>query len=141
MNINMPTRNNYRTWCKKCQDWTWHQIPFKLDVEDAKKTDWQCKICDTPISDITLKEIPREKVLEQRERYKEYKKRGFNEMMGLFMSIGYGGFGISNKDSYIENDAGQKLIDEERIRQKELERTKRLQEEKNYQEKFYSCCL
>lgn len=130
----MPTQTFYRTWCKTCQDWTWHRKPFKIDVEDAKKSDWRCKACDTEITDTTFAEIPEEKIIEQRQRYKEHKTEEFKNIMNIYSGMGSmmsSGWGDGN--TYIENDAGQKDIDEALLKKRaeRLAEKKRLIEEYN----------
>ena len=133
----MPTQTYYRTWCKTCQDWTWHRKPFEIDVEDSKKSDWRCKACDTEITDTTFAEIPDEKIIEQRQRYKEHKKEKFNRIMNIYAGKGSmksSGWGDGN--TYLENDAGQKDIDEAIIQAKEKAREEKRKQIAEYNEKF-----
>lgn len=123
----MPTQTFYRTWCKTCQDWTWHIKPFEINIEDSKKSDWRCKVCDTEITDTKLSEVPEEKLIEQRQRYKDYKRDEFKRIMGSMMSSGW-----VDGNTYIENDAGQKNIDERILAAREAKRaegTKLFQQE------------
>ncbi len=72
----MPTLKYFRTWCKSCDDFT----PHRTFANDNSK----CNRCDTVWSDITLDQIPHEKVLQQRERYMQ--KRG-NPIQSLLRSF------------------------------------------------------
>ena len=129
----MPTQTFYRTWCKTCQDWTWHIKPFEINIEDSKKSDWRCKACDTEITDTTFAEIPDEKIIEQRQRYKEHKKEKFNSIMNIYAGMGsMMSSGWVDGNTYIENDAGQKNIDERILAAREAKRaegTKLFQQE------------
>lgn len=109
----MPTRFLKRIWCKTCNNFTLHEF--------NKNT---CNDCSTEYTSILLKDIPKEKLFEQRERYKKsnnvfsiYEKiAGFSQNMSMFDPPG--------SDIEIrESDAGQKSIDEanKRKREKELE--------------------
>lgn len=134
----MPTKTIYRTWCTTCNDWTWHQKPFSnIGEKEEDKKDWLCDECGTEISNITLGEIPKEKILEQRARYKEHKSWEFKKTMSAFMSIANGGTpGYSYEDIIIENDAGQKRIDEEEKHLRDEAYKKKKEEERQYNEKF-----
>ena len=75
------------------------------------------------ITDTTFAEIPDEKIIEQRQRYKEHKKEKFNSIMNIYAGMGSmmsSGWGDGN--TYLENDAGQKDIDEAIIQAKEKAR-------------------
>lgn len=108
----------FRTWCKTCNDWELFYTPHFLGEPDGETT---CKQCSKPIENITLGEIPKEKILEQRKRYKEQKSRNFREMLSVFALGGFGG-AIGGGTRIVENDAGQKLIDEERVKREAEER-------------------
>lgn len=119
----MPTQYLYRSWCVPCGDWTlfYHQIG-----EDTAK----CKVCSTAHEAIKLKDIPEEKLKEQRERYKIYKKEKDAERIssllgGSFLFSGRGTIGGGMMDQLdemmsedfpepiiVESDAGQKKLDE-----------------------------
>lgn len=58
----MPTITRYRRWCKKCENFTIH---------DRKDDKFICECCDTVYTDVYLRDIPWEKVEEQRKRYTE----------------------------------------------------------------------
>ena len=132
----MPTRTFYRQWCQKCQDW---ELFHAVSYEDKTIV---CTVCKTPHAKTLLKEIPEEKLIEQRERFKAKRKAGYKnmlnelmmdqesrnilEMVHMFSPPGY-------DDEIIEGDAGQKAIDEiyaERRRKEIEEREAKKQEAK-----------
>lgn len=116
----MPTITYYRQWCKTCND-------FELHFNR------KCKACDTEYSDVYLKDIPEEKLTEQRKRYKESKRLGFKRIMEYSLS-GFNTFSEPIKQ-IIESDAGQKRIDE-RINEK-FEQAKLLREQQKEEAKKY----
>lgn len=120
----MPSYNTvrYRVWCSTCKDWELFERPtnpIAKIVEEAEGKTSVCSSCGTPHVPALLTDIPKEKLLEQRERYKESKSREWQQMVTSMMSGGFGAtLGSSNR--IIESDAGQKAIDEAR-KQKEQE--------------------
>lgn len=138
----MPTQYFYRSWCVPCGDWT--LFHHSIGEEGAK-----CKTCNTSHATIKLKDIPDDKLLEQRERYKKQKKEKLNNLLGggyLFSRRGTIGKGMMGQldemmsEDYpepviIEADAGQKSLDEIEKRKRNIEITKRnIQRAKNYEE-------
>lgn len=137
----MPTLHRYRVWCKKCDNFTLHtRDEFKTPVnpEDNKLV---CKTCNTVYSDIMLKDIPRDKLLEQRKRYSESQGNMFNSYLNLGslfktpeqrqLEEMVHMFSPPGSDIEIhESDAGQKEIDkiEGEKRKKEWEERKRIRE-------------
>lgn len=136
----MPTRELHRTWCVTCQEFELHQQNYP-DWDN-----WFCCECKTKLekTPIFVKDIPEEKILEQRERYKVSTRYDFDRvfsMMTMGSATGLDGmFSIPGDDVHIiENDAGQKAIDKrERIRREEesAKRQKIREEEKAEQKKF-----
>ena len=100
-------------WCKTCNDFTLH---FHDDA---------CKTCKTVYSDVYLSEIPKDKIIEQRQRYKASKQRSFSRMMGAYMTMGANVFATDPNVTIVESDAGQKSIDEEKQKEREEEKKKR----------------
>jgi hypothetical protein len=134
----MPTRTLYRTWCTTCQDWELFEFDwFHREIEDNGKT---CRTCNNPLESGTkIGDIPKEKLAEQRLRYKNYKKRQFQQTMNIFSMIGMGGNGMFNdfpQTDIIENDAGQEAIDTERRRIEKEERDNENQRQAELKAKF-----
>lgn len=108
----MPSRIYHRFWCSSCNDFTLH----------GHGVDSACHDCGTVTKEYNLSEVPLDKLLAQRERYKRKRRESvlnmFNAPIGLF----------DRTHSYeiIETDAGQKEIDD--VREKQL---KKLREERD----------
>ena len=77
----MPQIIMQRLWCKSCADW-------KLFDKNIGDEELKCYTCKTDHVNTLLSEIPEEKLLEQRKRYKEEKSRQFRETMGLMNMMG-----------------------------------------------------
>jgi len=133
----MPQRTFYRLWCKKCKEYTLHYANKFLDKKD---NGLKCQTCKTIYSDILLKDIPKEKLSAQRERY--IKSQGSvldylnlfaprNPLEGMFEEPGY-------DNEIIESDAGQKVIDlkiqnenaKKLVKQREEKETNRIEYDK-----------
>lgn len=123
----MPQRIQKRLWCDKCQEW---EI-FENNIKD--KTLF-CDECETPYK--VGVDIPKDKILEQRKRYRASKVKELNEVFGMFAKSGIGiGRGMFGDDFWrepgsniriIEDDAGQENIN----KQKKLDRDKKAYEAK-----------
>lgn len=121
----MPIRQFHRAWCKKCNDWT------LFAQKPPNNEDYFCTECEEKHVSCLLSEIPHEKLLEQRKRYKQNKKEEFSYMFAelmnptaswlknMFSEPGY-------NDVIIESDAGQKQIDE---KEREIREQKRIEAE------------
>lgn len=153
----MPTRTLYRTWCSTCNEWELFEFNWiDSEVEENEK---RCTKCKSPVdTTVTFGDIPREKILEQRKRYKAYKKSEFSRITNMMMGLNNPladmfSENIGNTD-IIENDAGQKAIDEERVRLEKEERQRRKEEVAKYHglgrnescrcgsgKKYKKCCL
>lgn len=120
----MPTIIKYRTWCSKCGEWVLHSSPFESNK-------WVCDRCGSTHEPYYLKDVPTEKLEEQRKRYTDSK---IKNIMNVFSKLS------SNSNYYasleiVESDAGQKEIDDlqkEKWKQyrKEKEELKKLYNEK-----------
>jgi uncharacterized protein YecA (UPF0149 family) len=128
----MPTLEYYRIWCKKCKDWELH----KQKYPDWKE--WFCKECDTKHESVLLSEIPKDKILEQRERYNQKEKENTNKFFGEFMmspeqrrvkEIVHMFSEPGSDIEIIESDAGQKEIDK-KIREKRAKIVEQKRQEK-----------
>jgi len=117
----MPTITYHRNWCTACNDFTLHYAD-------------KCKTCKTDTNyAILIKDIPREKIMEQRQRYKQSKRKGLGILGGAYFKQDNPFSTEFPKPEIIESDAGQEAIDEKRYAMYEEERKKRiqLQEEAN----------
>ena len=152
----MPTQYYHRLWCRTCSNWTLHDWWLKDDG-------YKCKDCETVHKPILLKEIPTEKILEQRKRYKEKEKESMGSMgMYLLGPTPSNPFSEDwSKPEIIESDAGQKNIDkikaeeqEKKAEKRRLERQKQHKEALKYKnlgrndiclcgsgKKYKKCCL
>ena len=156
----MPTIEYKRVWCLKCQDWKLHKQYY------PNWDDWFCEDCETKHESTFLKDIPEEKILEQRERYKESERESMDKILGEFMNPNLHFlremFSEPGSDvRIIEADAGQVAIDK-KIKEKEAKKRmerheKRIQDEaeiKKYKDlrrndkcicgsslKYKKCCL
>lgn len=132
----MPTQQRYRVWCKTCNEFTLHYEPNFLTGPYILC----CTDCKTDYTEIKISEIPKEKVIEQRKRYKERERRG---LQSLYMSF-LGGYGLNTilnekpNISIIESDCGQKAIDEEERKRKQLEWEEKQRIKQETAEKFKS---
>jgi len=128
----MPTKTLYRTWCSTCKDWELFERPWlNKDLEDDEK-EMSCEKCGTKLDRTTkIGDIPVEKLREQRVRYKAYKKEEFARMYSMFAAMASN----PNRNMFsetigeteiVENDAGQKHIDEEgaRLRKEQIDKNK-----------------
>ena len=108
----MPSIRKVRTWCKTCQDFVLHTWTIFSEEKELL-----CDCCKTKDSGYSFSEVPEDKLLEQRARYK---KKELNEVLGLYGNFLSGNLGISNTSfnnwhdnvQISECDAGQKKIDE-----------------------------
>ncbi len=110
----MPTQTFYRKWCVPCQEWTF----FRRGFNEVKH---YCKECGSEEKSYTLADIPENKILEQRERWKQQRSEQFASVFGGMM---YGSAllsaGLESSGGgpirEVEDDAGQKEIDEARVK-------------------------
>ncbi len=112
----MPTITYIREWCKSCNEFTLH---------DEKS----CRDCKTEFTEFYLSEVPREKIIAQRQRYNEYKRKGFGGLLirGITEKFSSNPFAEGwPKPEIIESDAGQREIDENRYKLQEEERKQRI---------------
>jgi predicted nucleic acid-binding Zn-ribbon protein len=126
----MPTITYHRFWCSKCQEFTLHHTHGEKG----------CRDCGTVTESYIPKDIPREKLLEQRERYKNStsKRNVFDTYLKFVQPGGNGLRDILSeewpKPEIIEDDAGQKLIDERIAEEKEKKWQEQREEEKRLKE-------
>jgi len=137
----MPQLSYFRTWCKQCQDWELHYR--KIGDEENNLT---CKECKSIYTTVTIGEIPRKKIIEQRERYTAKNKSETSDLFGKYL--------LQSQESQImdmfrepgynteieECDAGQEKIDDERKRLRDIDwaEEKRVREEKRIEALKYA---
>ena len=111
----MPLRTQYRLWCQKCQDWE------LFEKRHPNPDELFCNSCEEVHVKTLIKDIPEEKLLEQRQRYNRKKKQQYSkymnemlmdpesrqirEMVDMFREPGW-------DTEIVESDAGQKQLDE-----------------------------
>lgn len=111
------TKYVYRLWCSNCQDYKIHE---RTNVNE--KTVYTCE-CGCELSDVSLKDIPQEKVLEQRERFKRKRKCDFSKTLTNYLLPKYDNFfsEVTINTEVIESDAGLIAIEKaEREKQEQL---------------------
>lgn len=113
----MPTRTFNREWCKFCKEWELFDKRI-LKKDDGKLFDGPltCRNCKNEYEETLLKDIPKEKIIEQRERYKKYEENNLNSVFMMMARGGLSNVGGMNESwpddtDIIENDAGQYMID------------------------------
>lgn len=111
----MPTQPSFRRlWCVNCQEWELFDKDFSFN---DLLTPLFCAKCKTQIDEnVTLGDIPKEKILEQRQRYKENRKNSNRMALGLLMSLGMNSVSGLSERRIVEHDAGLLEIEKERSR-------------------------
>jgi len=118
----MPTRQLYRVWCSTCKEWELHERHY------PNWEDWFCPECETKWEPSLLSDIPDEKIKEQRERYKIHTQYEMNRFFGAMFTSGMSMFSEPGSDVDIrESDAGQRAIDEEARKEREVKAEERRQ--------------
>jgi len=129
----MPTREYKRIWCKTCNE-------FELHYHNYKDNNLVCKECGTVYTDVYLKDIPKEKIIEQRKRYKLYRKESFNKMFSRMAYVSslsmFNPFAETDDVEIIESDAGQRAIDEEERQERKKEREQIIIEREKEKERY-----
>lgn len=123
-------QTQYRTWCKLCNNFTFHVW--------HSKTDLVCKTCDLIYTPYKPSEVPKELLTEQRNRFKE--KRYIDLKKLLPSNVGYNllqDMSQAYKIEIIECDAGQKAIDQ-KIKNDIAEHRQIINEAQNDYDKNYS---
>lgn len=133
----MPTRQLNRLWCKKCNDFELYHVHYHTDKPLL------CNKCQTPYEEISLSEIPEDKLIKQRERYIKSESDALGKMFGTYLGAGF----MSQEDRAIQEvlrmlsppseydteitefDAGQKEINK-KIREERAIVVKKQQAEK-----------
>jgi hypothetical protein len=125
----MPSTIKKRTWCTTCQEFelfeshlTSHEtIIIDSEGSEIKKTSkTTCDTCGNEYVPYSLSEVPEEKILEQRERYRQMKKTEFIKMLSAYQDMSRSNIladmmrEVSDKPvgyTVREDDAGQEAID------------------------------
>ena len=139
-----------RTWCTTCQEFETFEshLTNETTVLDAagkeikKISKTSCDTCGNEYVPYSLSEVPEEKILEQRARYKKMKKEEFIKMLSAYQDVSKSNiladmmrevsdrpFGATVK----EDDAGQIAIDETERAEREAMR----QAEQEFKAKYH----
>lgn len=161
----MRDTNQYlRTYCKTCKDFVFHIEKIRFPDKDAQQQDdltmkqtvyYVHEECGTEFTPYTLSEVDDEKIKQQRQRYKEFRRSNFRKTLNLFAVMGLG-FNMPDlkEGKYFESDAGLQLVEErlrEAIRKKKEEQQAELLKFKDVGrnerclcgsgKKYKHCCL
>ncbi len=128
----MPTQPSFRRlWCVNCQEW--ELFDSDLTFNDVLPPPLFCAKCKTPVDEnVKLGDIPKEKILEQRQRYKEKRKNSGRMALGLFMSLGLNSNSGLSERKIVEHDAGLLEIEKERSRTEQEKRQELYAERAKY---------
>jgi hypothetical protein len=135
----MPSTIKKRTWCTTCQEFETFEshLTSETTVLDAagkeikKFSKTTCDTCGNEYVPYSLSEVPEEKILEQRERYRQMKKAEFIKMLSAYQDMSKSNIladmmrEVSDKPvgyTVKEDDAGQEAIDEAERAQREATR-------------------
>jgi len=130
----MPVRTLHRFWCTKCEDFTLHN----------PSENGGCTICGTITKTYNTGDIPKDKLLEQRKRYKNQKRSTIDTYLDFAMRPRPTNqleqlaemFAEDYKTEIIETDAGQKQIDDEEARVRNEEYTRKRLERKALEDEY-----
>jgi hypothetical protein len=132
------TINRYRLWCKLCNNFTLHERIYKDEFKHDRfelcyfpqeKTFTSLCDCNSNYSTVSIMDIPNEKVIQQRKRFKEQRSEYFRDMMNIYGSLSSSTGLFSPPEigyKVIESDAG--LEHEEKL---ERESKAKIKEEQN----------
>ncbi len=122
------THKRYRLWCKQCDNFTLHERIYKDEFKHPKFD--QCKFveeetyaslceCGCQYSDVYITDIDKEKLLEQRNRFKEKRKEKTLNIFSKYARLGALDLGLEKMFSppeigyeVIESDAGLEYEEE-----------------------------
>jgi hypothetical protein len=151
----MPTAiPQKRTWCKTCNDFQIHKTTITGETDKFSKVN--CTVCDSEYVPYSLSEVPDDKLVEQRKRYKAKRSSDFRKMMGMYMEMSRsnGPMGSYEGNEAQEDDAGQEDIDKLQREANELKRQEELEFKSIYKGlnrndkcrcgsglKYKKCCL
>ena len=148
----MPTEiPKRRTWCKTCQDFSLFTtyltsenviVIDTLGGEIKKATRTVCMTCDNEYVPYRLSEVPEEKLIEQRARYRQMKKNEFIKMLNVYQDMSRSNILASMMGELYdkpvgytvrEDDAGQ----EEITAAEKAEREARWAAEQEFKDKYH----
>ena len=123
----MPSQIKRRTWCTTCQEFELFEshLTSETTVLDAegkeikKVSKTTCDTCGNEYVPYALSEVPEEKILEQRAKYKKMKKEEFIKMLSAYQDMSKSNIladmmrDVSDRPvgfTVREDDAGQEAI-------------------------------
>ncbi len=116
----MPTPiEKHRTWCKRCLDFKVHKW-IKIDFSNALI----CETCGSEDNGYSISEVPEDKLILQRERYKLQKGKKLLGILGIYKDATNNIFNEIPVPNIIECDAGQKQIDKRNSKLREDHKSK-----------------
>lgn len=122
----MVTNNPIQTWCKNCQN---------FHIHNWQNENLICNICDIKYTEYLYSEIPEDKLQEQRKKYSNQKRQNFNRMFNPLDYLGFNPMGSSaqTSENLIQDNAGQKQIDENKKieKQKLIDRYNQIKDDYN----------
>ena len=138
----VTTIQKHRLWCKSCNDFTLHDRIFNDELKheryglcsfpkneegEQKKFASLCE-CGTQYTSVNKSEIPVDKLLEQRARYKEQRRLEFQKLYGSMLN----GYGMSNPLETFFNDVkiGVEVVETDAGLEAEEAEKKRIRDEK-----------
>ncbi len=167
----MPSQIKKRTWCTTCQEFelfeshlTSETTVLDADGKEIKKlSKTSCDTCGNEYVPYSLSEVPEEKILEQRERYRQMKKKEFFGMLSAYQDMSKSNmladmFGeVSDRPvgyTVKEDDAGQEAIDIAERAEREARRREEIEFKESHRgaqrndkcrcgsgNKYKKCCL
>jgi uncharacterized protein YchJ len=167
----MPNQIKKRTWCTTCQEFELFESHLTsgttvLDAEGKeikKLSKTSCDTCGNEYVPYSLSEVPEEKILEQRERYRQMKKTEFIKMLSAYQDMSRSNIladmmrEVSDRPvgySVKEDDAGQEAIDSAERAAREAKRREEIEFKESYrgahrndkcrcgsENKYKKCCL
>ncbi len=126
----MPTTYFHRLWCVPCKEWTLHSEKFGTDCMN-------CHECKTAFRPVQVRDIPEDKIFEQRERYSKDQEQKEQDFLKAPFLMGGDTHSILSekwpKPIIVEHDAGQEVIDKE-VQRRQIEELKKKRAEKHKQQ-------
>ena len=129
----MPQRRLQRTWCNTCKEFELFERAFEKD------SPLLCGSCGNEFEEFLLKDIPKEKAVEQRKKYKSKRISEMNSVFGKYMLHGLDNIGpnsfndsVGENTHIIEDDAGQREIEKiEKIERDKIILERKIQRQKD----------